>query len=82
MIEHGVLINSGSVVDHDSLVGCGAHIGLGSVVRANGEPSSPKRKVEEGKLYFRLEERLMELEKTEIWKMHYTHLVLEHSAVM
>ena len=27
VIEHGVLINSGAVVDHDSYVACGAHVG-------------------------------------------------------
>lgn len=46
-----VLVNSGAVVDHDSHVGCGAHIGLGSVVKANCVIPS-RKKVEEGEVIF------------------------------
>lgn len=39
------------MVDHDSYVGCGAHIGLNSVVKANCKIDS-KRKVEAGEVVF------------------------------
>ena len=51
VMEHGVLVNSGAVVDHDSYVCKGAHIGLGSVVKANCKIDT-KRKVEAGEVVF------------------------------
>ena len=44
-------MNSGAVVDHDSYVARGAHIGLGSVVKANCRIDE-KRKVEAGEVVF------------------------------
>ena len=51
VIEDGVLVNSGAVVDHDSYVASGAHIGLGSVVKANCTIDK-KKKVEAGEVVF------------------------------
>lgn len=51
VIEHGVLVNSGAVIDHDSYVACGAHIGLGSIVKSYCTIAS-KVKVEEGEVIF------------------------------
>ena len=39
------------MIDHDSYVGCGAHIGLGSVVKANCTIGS-REKVEAGEVIF------------------------------
>ena len=35
VIEHGVLVSSGAVIDHDSYIASGVNIGLGSIVKAN-----------------------------------------------
>ena len=50
---HGsvALVNSGAVVDHDSSVCAGAHVGLGSVVKANCTIEQEK-KVEAGEVIF------------------------------
>ena len=50
-IERAVLINSGAVVDHDSVVCAGAHVGLGSVLKSNCAIESG-RKVEAGEVIF------------------------------
>lgn len=50
-IKMAALINSGAVVDHDSIVEEGAHVGLGSVVKAHCV-IEPGRKVEAGEVIF------------------------------
>ena len=50
-IERAALINSGAVVDHDSVVCAGAHVGLGSIVKANCTIESG-RKGEAGEVIF------------------------------
>ena len=47
----GGACNSGAVVDHDSVVCAGAHVGLGSVVKANCTIEQEK-KVEAGEVIF------------------------------
>ena len=50
-IGRAVLVNSGAIVDHNSVVCAGAHVGLGSVVKSDCTIESG-RKVEAGEVIF------------------------------